>query len=473
MPTAIAELPVKPSLKIPPLAELTKSAAPAPAPNPGNQVAPRPNENPLSQAPVNETVVQVNPGEGGDEKIETSIMPPAPRPGKTDADFAKERQIAKAKKSGALEEIERARDMAIAEATQAKLELENSRKERQEDNKKLEEFRALAGTREKDIEDLNSRYFETHKPTLDLSTDNDIRIAHTSMFKALEDNMPTHIETKDGSKRIFFDQIASNGEKAVSIENALLHYTAAKAQGDEEIMNAAVSTVANILGADTQFFGRQDPRNRLLSSDDPVFRQIESAMSKSIPHLKSKADRVAYVKENEPKLAEERFITRQRAINSELTGAFTMAPDQIAATLKSSPTDSLAIFAAIVNGAPHLKQQVDASIAKTSEALSSVPDQLMMPPLKSNDKVSVAAHRKMYQERKQELSELARFAIIGKNCGPIMAALLADRDEAVSRADAAALNTSPGDSGRGDGRAPEKQTEIPTTIMPQGPARPH
>lgn len=413
------------------------------------------------------------PDEPVDDEIEidTTIMPDRPgAPPKGKSDFARERQQSKSKKIG-LEEAERLRDEAVAETTRIKLEAQNERQEREKATKELEEFRALAGTRQKDIDDLNSRYFENFKPAYDVGSDSEVVTAHKGMFKALEDNMPAYVETSKGSKRVMFQQLATDPKNASILENAMLHYAQAQQTGDEEIMNAAVSTAAAVLGSDVEFFGRGDQRNRLLSNDDPIFRQIETAMVRGLPHLKSKLDRAAFIRENEPKLAEERFTVRQRAITGELNSAFEMKSDEIVTALKGDPTDSRALFTAVLNSAPALREQVNARIAKTAEALSSVPDQLMMPPLKSNDKVAVAEHRKMYQERKKELSELARFAIIGQSCGPIMASLIAERDAANERAEAAASNTNPGSSRAGDQQQVEKDVEIETTIMPPPPGR--
>jgi hypothetical protein len=172
------------------------------------------------------------------------------------------------------------------------------------------------------LETFDDRYFasfgaENFRP----EDDQELRAAHETMMGTLRDNMPAYVTTqKDGQKRVMFEQLASNPAIAVGLENCLLHYAAAQRSGNADTMDLAVNSVCQLLGADVEIFAPNDQRNRTITPDDPLFRDVERAMKFAVPSLQKKADRARYVQENAPKLAEQRFETRTSAIRAQVKG---------------------------------------------------------------------------------------------------------------------------------------------------------
>jgi hypothetical protein len=385
---------------------------------------------------------------------------------KPNSEFAKERQQSKKQQ---MQEVERARDEAIAESTRLRIEHEQAQSKITKLTEETEQLRTLATTREKDLETFDDRYFasfgaENFRP----EDDQELRAAHETMMGTLRDNMPAYVTTqKDGQKRVMFEQLASNPAIAVGLENCLLHYAAAQRSGNADTMDLAVNSVCQLLGADVEIFAPNDQRNRTITPDDPLFRDVERAMKFAVPSLQKKADRARYVQENAPKLAEQRFETRTSAIRAQVKGAIDLPRDQIAARLQKDPTDTVAVFASIMQAVPHLKETVEAQIVRLAEDAAAIPDQLIPRPLKAKDKVAIAEHRKMQDTTRQRLSEDLVYAMIGRASGPIFTSLIAARDEALERAGAASLNTNPGGGGGGEGTRPITTTPRPnTSIMP-------
>lgn len=418
---------------------------------------------PLPQGPI--------PADQDDgSEIDTTIMPNMHPSGKKPGDFAEERRQSKQKRA-TVDELQKAIDKANADAAALKLELDTERAARQKEKEDLENFRTLADTRKKDVEELNGKYFDTFKPTYQPDADEEIQQAHTSMLQTMMDKLPAFVPKSSGNERLMFENVVRDPQKIQGMEAAMQHYAQAKQQGRADVMDLAVNTVAGLLGAEVTIHGINDPRNQVMTSDDPFFRDVEEAMKRAVPHLGKKLERLNFIRENEPKLATERFDKRQQAIRGELGASFNMSQDQIADLLQKDRTNSVGLFNAILNSSPAFREMANAEIARCAQDLSSVPDQLIMPPLAKNDAISIAEHRKMFNERRDRLSEYRKLIIIGKLCGPMMEAILAERDEAISRADAASLNTNPGDSRPGGLQQPEREEHIETTIMPPFPGQ--
>lgn len=396
-----------------------------------------------------------------DGPIDTQIAPPK----KDKKQIIEERRRKRDERLG-IPDLEKQVETSRTEQARLQSELDTERAERAKEKAERDTFKTLAEQREGDLKEFNEKYFDTFKPVLDPAHDKELQTAHQTLFGTLNAEMPDFITAEGGAKqRVLFTQLASNPQVAAYFENTVAQYAAAQAKGDSKIMDLVVNSALSMLGADVKIKGIDSDQNVLMDSGDPEFVKVESALKKAIPQLAAKAERLNFLKNSAPELIEKQFKGREDGIRGRLNSEILLSPEDVQSRLSRNATDPLAIFSFVLNNSPALKQQVEASIAQMAPILASVPERLDLPPLMKNDAASVAAHRQMVTGRQKSLSEMATFAVIGKNAGPILASLIAERDAANKRANEHSRNTNPGPHEPGE-HGPKSVPVIPTNIIP-------
>jgi hypothetical protein len=126
------------------------------------------------------------------------------------------------------------------------LSLENEKKRYETE---LPQFQSLAEQRAKELEEVRQNYFNSASSVVSPLDDPDFVSAHNSLVSTLKGQLPSMVNTNEGPKRVFFDQIASDPNKMGQVEQALGIFGAAMDKGDEATMDRAISYVGMLLGA--------------------------------------------------------------------------------------------------------------------------------------------------------------------------------------------------------------------------------
>lgn len=428
--------PAPEKIVIPALAKISPNAEPSPAPAPAAPPVPTP------AAPA------VSDGDG----IPTSITDPAK---KTPAQFAKERQESKVTKiQGTLEEVQRQADDAKMELARLMTERDATTAQITAAEKARDEFKAEAERLRGEVANVNERYFKNNEAIFNPNDDEDTARATSAMFAALNDKMPTVITDTNGQeKRIFFEQLTRTPAIANAVEALVGHYGASRQTGDAKGIDRAITAVAQILGANV-FVGDTEDQDRLISPSEPLYREIESALREAQPHFVAKHARLRTIQTDGPKLVAQRLTKKEAAIRTRMESQIYITDEDASKLLQADPTDSRGLFGAILNAAPHLRELVQSKLTAHATTFSRMREGIELPTLTKSDPVSIAEHRKLVDETNERINRAASAAVIGESVGPILASLIAERDAAVARAEAASLNTNPGQTKAGGEGAP-------------------
>lgn len=453
MPAPAAPAPAK-KLAIPSLSKLATPAEPAPMP-----AAPKADPPPTEPVPPNPP-----PAPPAPPVIDTQIVQGPGAPVKSDAQFKQERLANKGAKFH-FEELQTQYDASKATLAETEAALEKLRLEHEEANKKFEEANKLAETRLKDIENLRNGYFESNRATFDPNKDAALQKSTTDLLETLRTKLPVRVTTKDGkSSRVFVDALLQQKGSQTGLANILDTYAAARTNGNEKMMNLAINTMGAWLGADVDMTG--DEANwKLIPETDPLFTQLEQALEQAVPHHVARVNRFTEIQREGPALVKQQFEQRETALRDTLRSQVFIPAETAASRLKQDPNDPTALFSQIVSHVPELREMLDSKLALYANALAAVPDNLQLPGLATNDPAGIQAHQNAIAGVRATLSEVMKNAVWGAVAPGIVAALVAERDAAEQRAEAAAANTNPGGPGaragkEGEPAAPKIDTQI-------------
>lgn len=456
-----------PAISIPKISELAKEPGGTGKP-PAVQQPPTPPAEPKPPGAPPALPIATDP------EIDTQIVKPrgdqthvpTPAGGKTPADYARERAVAKQREqSQTIEEANRRADEALMQYQQRQTEFEELQRKHAELENKYKEVETAANTRKTEVEQLQVQYYDNNRVTLDLNSDQDLQQHSALMLQELRGNLPSRVRTPAGTDaRVFFDAILQQTGASQGLNEILGAYSRAKQLGNEASCDLAVNALAKMLGADVDMTGRDENAWRLLKPDDPTFRAIETAMDRALPHFANRNQRITSFQQNAPQLARQQFDQRVIGIRQNLANQIFLAPEVAAGRLRANQQDSEALFSQIVTQVPAMKQMVEQIIQDVSPTFAALSGKLNLPTLVENTPAAISAHQQEVQRHQTKLNELMRASIIGRAAPTVIAVLAAERDAAEARADAAAQNTNPGGGRRGgEGGAPEP--EIDTQIV--------
>lgn len=443
------ETPIEaPKIEIPSLADLTGKPSVADIVKPGEQAPP----------PMVES--------DGKPAIPTDIFN---EPKKSPAQFAEERRASKAKKT------EQAVEAATSEWQQKyetemtqRLELEKRYQALESEKKRFEQelpqFQALAEQRATELEETRQSYFQSANAVASPLDDPDFVKAHQSLVGALKSNLPSILNTTEGSKRVFFDQVAGDPNKMGQIEQALAIFDGALDKGDELTIDRAISYVGMLLGADVKLGGNPE-EERLLDRTSPEYQKINDALTAASPHIRTKNGRLQAIEQDRPMLVKRKLETKQTAIRGMLTDQIFMPDEQIKASLEADPTDGVAIISAMAARVPAIKERLEAAVSGLSGAFASIQDGFILPPPNSNAPADIKAHQEQSRALHLQVARAMKHAAAFEAVGPILAQVIAERDSALSRLDQHSRLTNPGPNGERTGGGSDAKVAIPTDMF--------
>lgn len=461
-----------PPIKVPPMSQLTAGAPPAPAPAPAAGAEPKEPTAAPDPEPRPGTETQPSP-----PVIDTQIVQPAGGAPvgtpKAKADFIRERHQNKQERVDAAA-LQAQLDQHKMEVVQKDLELEKLNKELEDHRKKLGDEKKIADQRKKELEEMQAGYFESHRAVWNPAEDEQFQSAQTTMIETLRSKLPMRVPSQfeDGKivneSRVFFDAILSQNGAPAGLANILDAYAVSKRHANEEGMNHAINAMAQFLGADVSMTDTEKRNWKLLPPSDATFKQIEQALEDATPHHLARTQRYSEIQKQGPVLAQQQYQNRESGIRQSLASQIFLAPDAAASRLKDDPQDTTALMGVLASQAPALKEIMERQLNDLAPAFAAMGDKLYLPGLASADPSQITAHRAKEAQVRQTISNAMRFAVIGASVGPVIANLIAERDLAEERANAASLLTNP--TGEGavragkDGRppAPHIETEIVT-----------
>lgn len=385
-------------------------------------------------------------------------------------EFKRER-LAKKEERATIDMVTQQFDAAKMELTQKGLELEDLRKKLEQAEKDRDLFKKNATDHEQNLTSLRTNYFESNRVNYNPTEDPEFTAAQSRMLDTLRRSLPIRVPGKaaEGSDaptevRVLFDAILQQPGAANGLANILDAYHLATSRGNEDGIAMAVNAMAQMLGADVNV-NPKDGEAKLLKASDPAFQRIEQALELAAPDHLARVQRYAKLQQEGPKLALQQFEQRAQKLRQTLAADVFMTPQQAAERLKQDPADSAALVSQIVQAVPELRQRAEAELAELSDAYAALSDRLHIPGLASANPAEIAAHQEKERKYRTLLSTAMRSAVHGRVIGPILSSLIAERDSAEERANAAALLTNPG-GGAGvgkEGRPPAPQ--IPTSIV--------
>lgn len=461
-----------PAIKVPSLTQLTTPPAPPatpPAVEPkAGEGAPPIEEPPSPQppAPKNEPPV-----------IPTDILakpPTAPVNTQKGAEQFKQERLQKKEERQSAQEIQIQFDQAKQELMKLQTEREQLQKQLDKHQADLEAERKVAEGRKKDLEDMRTGYFEQHRAQWNPLEDEQFQQANAQMLEKLKTKLPIRVPAgtnADGQPiegRVFFDAILQQNGAHQGLANMLDTYTIAKRAGNEEGVNLAVNAMAQFLGANVDMTDTDEKNWKTLPPNSEAFKAIELALDEASPFHAQRAERYLQVQKEGPLLAKQQFENRENGIRQTLSQRIFLPPDVAAKRLQDDNQDATALMAIIVNQSPALKDIAERKLAELAPAYAAMGDRLFLPGLASNNPAEIQAHRQKEAHTRQVISGAMELALVGSCMGPVLASLIAERDAAEERANAASLLTNPGGeagarAGKSGGSAP--QPHIATEIV--------
>lgn len=430
--------------------------APQPQPSPDPKPAAPVVSNPLADKPVTG-----EPQEPTTKpQIDTDIT--GDKPVKSPSQFAEERRKAKEerlKKDLGVPELQQTVESTKAELLKLEMELRETRLEKERLTKEREEFEAVAATRKAEIDKSQEVYFDTYKAAVNPLEDQEFVETSSRFVGALTANLPDRIPVGDDERRVFPEQILSDPGMVRRMENVMSHYALARGNGDSASMDMAVNAVAQLMGVPMVFDPDPAKCQELLTSSDPVFQQIESAMKSAVPHYSAKRQRENLLKEQAPALARQQLLERERAIAGNINRAVFLQPDEAADRLRADPTDSAAVLSTLIQDSPELKEVIERTVARFAPAFARM-GQINMPTLPDGTPESIKAHQQELLGYRQRLASAMPAAVLGTVAGPVIASLIGQVKAMSARLRGVAQNTNPGpiESG-GSGPAPTRKID--------------
>lgn len=440
-----------PPIKVPNFKTLTAAPAPAAA-----EVVPAPE---ITPAP------EVKPPAAGEDpppSFETSIVQEMPKgtapvgTPKAAADFKAERLLGKQQKQD-FAQVQSDYDQAKLQLVQRDLDLEKLRKDLADREKALEDEKKTAADRAKELDDLRAGYFEQHRATWNPLEDTEFQTAQQTMVDKLRTKLPMRVPTKGADdqpteSRVFFDTILQQNGAPQGLANILDVYAMAKSNANEGGMNRAVNAMAQFLGATAvDMSGEDESKWKLLPASDPTFKQIETALDEATPFHVARTQRYAQVQKDGPTLARQQFESRETGIRQTLSTRIFLAPEEATKRLAADPNDGVALMGVLLSQVPALKEAAERKLREYAPAFAAMGDKLFLPGLASSNPAEIAAHRQREAQTRQIISEAMAHAISGAVMGPVLSSVIAERDDAEERAQAASLLTNP--SGEGAAKA--------------------
>lgn len=464
-----------PAIKLPSLASLTTAPTPKPAPAPeakAGAVTPPPAE----PEPKPGAVTQKDEA----PILETDIMGSKPTgaapigTAKAASDFKAERLMGKKEKLD-LAQIQAEYDQAKLQLTQRDLDLEKLRKDLADREKALEEEKKLAQTRSKDLEDLRTGYFEQNRATWNPLEDEQFQTASKTMIDRLRAKLPIRVpaghdeQGQPKEARVFFDSILQQNGAHQGLANMLDTYALAKRNANEKGMTLAINAMGQFLGANVDMTDPDESKWRLLPPTGDTFKAIELALDEAAPFHVQRAERYAQVQKEGPALAKQQFDNRENGIRQALSSRVFLPPDVATKRLQADPNDGTALCAVLINQVPALKEMAEKKLNEFSQAFAAMGDKLFLPGLASANPAEIAAHRQLEAVTRQTISSGMEYAIVGAVIGPILSSVMAERDAAEERANAASILTNPGggagSKAGGAGDAPGGGAALATEIV--------
>lgn len=446
-------------LKIPSLAALQSSAntheskqdltAAPPAPNDGKPPAEAPKDD--EQAPE----IEVDPYSDQPQKPVDQLD--GKKPAK---DFIKERREGKEKKLK-LEEVENILAEERTAALQLQQKLEEATRLAEEREAALKERDNLLEQSKAEIEQSRANYFDQHKAVFSEDQDPDITSATDKIYGTLAQTLPAHVRTADGTmKRVLPQKIQDPSFRKMA--DRIIHaYTVAINGGDSDTADLAVNSMAELLGANVKVTPDKESRI-LMTSDDPVFSEIERSMRSVSPDFTNRHKMLMQFKETAPLKAKESWEKRRSDIKSNLTSTIFMPQDKASEILTKDPGNMVVLFSRVVESSPMLKKLAEQKIAQVADAFSVLKGEIVLPTLTSNEPAAVAEHQQRVASLRQTHAEVMKSAVIGM-CAPlIIKTLIEERDAYAARAEQAAVAMAPGDPTRRAPGAATATNEIPT-----------
>ena len=422
----------------------------APKTPPAPQNAPKAPETPPAgtepKAPPANLLADAPPGEQKSAAgIPTDIHDGTTPAKKTDAQFAEERRKAKEeeqRKKFGVDDIQKQRDEALQQQANATLELENLRREREELVRQNEEYKGIAETRKTEVEQVTGKYFDQFKAEVNPAEDPEFAGAYNQFHTAMVATLPETLPTAAGEKPFIPEAFLANPQNSAQVGNIMAHYAAARNTGNTANMQMAVTAMAQLMGAN--FIASTDPEvAQLVEPSSELYRQISTAMKTGLPHFQQMDSRGRLLREEAPRLVQEKLVGREQNIRASLEKGIYMPIEQASERLAQNPSDSAALISALINENEPLKQLADQAIAGMAPAFARM-GQLQMPTLASNRPEDIQAHQRDVQRFQGILGGAMKDAVLGRVSGPIIADLYSKLQAAEARANAAANNTNPG-----------------------------
>ena len=369
--------------------------------------------------------------------------------GKTPQQFRDERLAAKTRKEQEIAErlgvdgLKSDAEQAKAEAMRVAAEMENLKTRHAEIERRNLELEELAKKRAQEDDDLRQQHFDAFKGEIRPDTDEDYMRAYNGMAQAFNVNLPEQIPAADGTQKSFIPEtFLNNPAVANQSGNIMAYYRKARQEGDAKTMERAVSAMAQLMGADVKVSDNPD-EERLLETGSSTYAQINSAMRAALPHFDAMQARGQHLREEAPKIIQERLTAREKGIRGDLEKGVYLPIDVATERLVQSPTDAAALISVLVNDNPEWKEMAERTIAGLTPALARM-GQLQLPPPRSNKPEDIAAHRQDIQRLQGNLGAAMKDAVVGRMAGHIIASMRAEIIALRSRADGASVATNPG-----------------------------
>jgi hypothetical protein len=452
LPSATTEIKVN----IPGVTLATETPAPkAEAPIESKKPA---SPNPLAEAPKADVITGEAPKVEPKVLIDTDVLGTGKQVQKTPAEFAAERKAAREeeiKKKLGLPELESGFTQAKADLARVELELQEIRLERDRLANEKEQTEALANSRKEELEKATGRYFDTFKAEIDPAQDPDFIQTAGRFASALSAGLPERIPVGDDEKRVFPEQMLSNPVVAEQMDNVMSHYAHARNSGNSAAIDIAVNAVAQIMGVPMVIDPDPTKCQGLLASNDPVFRQIETAMKSALPSWSAKAERRRHLVEQAPEIVKKSLLERERSIASNIKGSIFIAADEAEMRLRANPTDSAAVLSMMLEATPELREMVERTVAGFAPAFARM-GQINMPTLMDNSKEAVEAHRRELNAYQSRLGQAMPAAVLGTIAGPIITNLVGQLKAMTARLGDVSKNTNPGSIEAGGTGAPPR-----------------
>jgi hypothetical protein len=391
------------------------------------------------------------------------------KPQKTPAQFAEERRNSKQNKvdkavEAATSEWQQKFEAEMAQRLELEKRFQTLETEKKRFEQELPQFQSLAEQRLKENEEIRQSYFQTANSVVSPADDPDFVAAHQSLLGALKSNLPSMIQTNEGAKRVFFDQVAGDPNKLGQIEQALAIFDGAVQKADEATIDRAISYVGMLLGADVKLGGNPE-EERLLDRASPEYQKINDALTAASPHINTKAGRLQAIEQDRPKLIARKLAQKTEAIHGMMASKIRMTQEQYQEALRANPADGVALVAAMTEHSPVLRERAEASMAHYSKLFAHLNDGLILPPPQDKSPEAIRSHQEKMRGLHIEIADATAKLVAADVLPDIVASLMTENESMKKRFDQHAKLTNPGPSGERPGGAGEAKTSIPTDMF--------